>query len=168
MRELRVIGGDITVLTVDVIVNAANPSLSSWGGVNGAIHRAGGPQIAAACHRLRQTTMPDGLPTGDAVATTAGRMNARWIVHTAGPLYSPTEDHSPTLRSAYTRSLHVAAALGAHTIAYPLISSGTNGWPTADAAHHAITALRETTTTLHDITLIAFSPEAHHALQQQL
>lgn len=172
MRKFRIVGGDITVLTVDVIVNAANPTLSSSGGVNGAIHRAGGPDIAVACHRLRHTTLPDGLPAGDAVATTAGRLHARWVVHTVGPSYSPTQDHSPTLRSAYTRSLQLAADLGAHTIAFPLISSGANNWPTHDAAHHAITALRASPNpgdcTIHDITLVAFSPEAHHALQHQL
>jgi len=166
MSELRVLGGDITVLDVDVVVNAANSQLSGGGGVNGAIHRAGGPQIAAACRLLRQTTLPDGLPAGDAVATTAGRMTARFIVHTVGPVYSPTEDRSPTLRSAYARSLHVAADLGAHSVAFPLLCSGVHGWPIPDAAHHAITALRAATTTIHDITIVAFSPEAHQALRQ--
>ena len=169
MSELRILGGDITVLEVDVVVNAANTELSGGGGVDGAIHRAGGPQIAAACQLLRQTTLPDGLPPGDAVATTAGRMRALFVVHTVGPVYSPTEDRSPTLRSAYTRSLHVAADLGARSIAFPLISAGAYGWPIPDAAHHALTALRScTSTTVEDIAIVAFSTEAHRALLNQL
>ncbi len=167
MSELRVVGGDITVLDVDVVVNAANSQLSGGGGVDGAVHRAGGPQIAVACRRLRMTTLPDGLPPGDAVATTAGRMRARFIVHTVGPVYSPTEDRSPTLRCAYTRSLHVAADLGARSVAFPLLCSGAYGWPIPDAAHHAITALRATTTTVQNIVIVAFSPEAHQALLRQ-
>lgn len=168
MREIRIIGSDITVQNVDVIVNSANPGLRSGGGVNGAIHRAGGPQIVVACRRLRETTLPDGLPAGDAVATTAGRIAARWVVHTVGPTYSPAEDYSPTLRSAYARSLQVATDLGAHTVAFPLISSGAHGWPIDDAAHQAITAIRTSTSTIHDVTIVAFSPEAHTALSQQL
>jgi O-acetyl-ADP-ribose deacetylase (regulator of RNase III) len=168
MSAVRVLGGDITVLDVDVVVNAANSELSAGGGVNGAIHRAGGPQVAAACRRLRQTTLLDGLPVGDAVATTAGRMTARFVVHTVGPVYSTTEDRSPTLRCAYARSLHVAADLGACSVAFPLLCSGVHGWPVSEAAHHAITALRASTTTVQNIMIIAFSPEAHHALRRQL
>lgn len=142
MSELRIVAGDITTLEVDVVVNAANSGLLGGGGVDGAIHRAGGPEILAECRRLRETTLRDGLPSGDAVATTAGRMPARWVVHTVGPVYLTSEDRSATLRSAYTRSLEVAAKLGARSVAFPLISAGVYGWPVHDAVHQAVTAIR--------------------------
>lgn len=171
MSKLRVLGGDITVLDIDVVVNATNSQLSGGGGVDGAIHRAGGPQIAAACGLLRETTVPDGLPAGDAIATTAGRMAACFIVHTVGPAYFTIEDRSPTLRSAYgpqpARRRRPRRPLGG----VPLISSGIYGWPSPDAAHHAITALRASTIIVQNIMIVAFSleaHEAHEALRQQL
>src|SRR6476619_4150303 len=111
--------GDITDQQVDAVVNAANHSLLGGGGVDGAIHRAGGPEILAECKRLRATRYPDGLPTGQSVATTGGRLPARWVIHTVGPVYAKTKDHSDQLRSCYTSSLAVADEIGARSVAFP-------------------------------------------------
>src|SRR2546430_17724630 len=110
---LRYRRGDITRERVDAIVNAANSGLSGGGGVDGAIHRAGGPAIVDACRELRRTTHRDGLPTGQAVATTAGDLPARWVIHTVGPVYARGVDRSDLLRSCYASSLAVAAGGGA-------------------------------------------------------
>ncbi|CAN5168925.1 O-acetyl-ADP-ribose deacetylase [soil metagenome] len=138
MTRIELAKGDITDETVDAIVNAANHSLLGGGGVDGAIHRAGGPQILAECRQLRATKYPDGLPTGQAAATTAGRLNARWVIHTVGPVWAKTIDHSDQLASAYRESLLVAAGLGATSVAFPAISAGIYGWPMTDAARIAI------------------------------
>jgi O-acetyl-ADP-ribose deacetylase len=166
LTVIDVAQGDITRISVDAIVNAANSSLLGGGGVDGAIHRAGGPAILAACRELRATTLPDGLPPGDAVATTAGQLPARWVIHTVGPVYSAHEDRSPILRSAYTRSLLVADELGARTVAFPLISAGVYGWPTDDAAVQAVSAIRGTPTTVETVTLVGFDSSAAEALRR--
>ncbi|HET9875614.1 MAG TPA: O-acetyl-ADP-ribose deacetylase [Mycobacterium sp.] len=165
MTEIRVIRGDITAVEVDAIVNAANSSLMGGGGVDGAIHRVGGPEILAECKRLRENDLPDGLPTGDAVATTAGRLPARWVIHTVGPVYARSEDRSPLLRSAYTRSLEVADSLGARTVSLPLISSGVYGWPADDAVRQAVRAVRTADTRVQQVTFVAFSEEMAALLQ---
>lgn len=103
--DLCIEPGDITQQTVDAIVNAANSTLMGGGGVDGAIHRAGGPEILAECKQLRESTYPDGLPAGQAAATTGGELPARWVIHTVGPVYAKTEDRSATLASAYRESL---------------------------------------------------------------
>jgi len=134
--------GDITAQTVDVIVNAANSSLLGGGGVDGAIHRKGGPAILEECRALRASKFGRGLATGQAVATTAGHLPARWVVHTVGPVFSATEDRSSLLRACYENSLRIAAELGAETIAFPLISSGIYSWPVEDAVLQALRVLR--------------------------
>lgn len=139
---LRAVLGDITRADVDVVVNAANPGLLGGGGVDGAIHRAGGPSILAECRVLKDGLPGGRLPRGQAVATTAGRLPARWVVHTAGPIWSPAKDRSPVLRSCYTESLRVADALGARSIAFPAISAGVYGWPMEDAALQAVAGVR--------------------------
>ena len=140
--RLVALRGDITRVDVDVVVNAANPGLLGGGGVDGAIHRAGGPEILAECRQIKQT-LPEGrLPRGRAVATTAGRLPARWVVHTAGPIWSASEDRSEILRSCYRESLRVADGLGARTVAFPAISAGIYGWPIADAARQAVAGVR--------------------------
>jgi O-acetyl-ADP-ribose deacetylase (regulator of RNase III) len=139
---MTAVRGDITGQQVDAIVNAANSSLLGGGGVDGAIHRRGGPAILAACRDLRATHYGGGLPAGQAVATTAGDLPARWVIHTVGPVYSDAEDRSATLASCFTRSLLVAAELGARTIAFPAVSTGIYRWPMADAARIAVTAVR--------------------------
>jgi O-acetyl-ADP-ribose deacetylase len=122
--QLRAVPGDLTEADVDVVVNAANPGLLGGGGVDGAIHRRGGPEILAECRAVK-ARLPEGrLPRGAAVATTAGRLPARWVVHTAGPIWSASEDRSPVLRACYANSLRVADGLGARTVAFPAISAG--------------------------------------------
>jgi O-acetyl-ADP-ribose deacetylase (regulator of RNase III) len=144
--RIDLVVGDITEERVDAIVNAANSSLLGGGGVDGAIHRRGGPAILEECRALRAGQYGRGLPPGQAVATTAGRLAARWVVHTVGPVWSPTEDRSPVLRDCYTNSLAVAAGLGASTVAFPLISAGIFGWPKDDAVRQALTAMRASST----------------------
>lgn len=165
---VEVVRGDITTLRVDVIVNAANSSLLGGGGVDGAIHRAGGPRILAECRQLRATTLPDGLAAGAAVATTAGELPARWVVHTVGPRYSNAEDRSATLRAAYTRSLAVADGLGARSIAFPLISSGSYGWPREDAIRQAVNAVRGAETAVERIVLVAYDAATAEEIERML
>jgi O-acetyl-ADP-ribose deacetylase (regulator of RNase III) len=134
--------GDITEADVDVIVNAANPGLLGGGGVDGAIHRAGGPAILEECRAVK-AGLPEGrLPRGQAVATTAGRLPARWVVHTAGPIWSASQDRSEVLRSCYRESLRLADELGARSVAFPAISAGIYGWPMDDAARQAVAGVR--------------------------
>jgi len=142
--RVELLQGDITAQEVDAIVNAANSSLLGGGGVDGAIHREGGPQILEECRALRAERYPDGLPAGDAVATSAGNLPARWVIHTVGPVWAPREAEvrAATLRSCYARSLAAANELGATTVAFPLISSGAFGWPLEDAVRQALTAIR--------------------------
>ena len=125
------------------MVNAANSSLLGGGGVDGAIHRAGGPAIIDECRALRATALPDGLPAGHAVATTAGLLPARWVIHTVGPVYSTREDRSAVLDSCYRRSLAVARELGARSVGFPAVSAGVYGWPMDDAARIAVAAVRD-------------------------
>ena len=139
---IEIVRGDITEQAVDAVVNAANSSLLGGGGVDGAIHRRGGPAILAACRELRATTLPDGLPTGQAVATTAGDLPARWVIHTVGPVWTRDEDRTPDLQNAYRSSLRVARELGAVTVAFPAVSAGVYGWPMDDAARIAISTVR--------------------------
>jgi O-acetyl-ADP-ribose deacetylase (regulator of RNase III) len=140
--HLRALAGDITEADVDVVVNAANPGLLGGGGVDGAIHRAAGPELLAACREVKAALPGGRLPRGQAVATTAGRLPARWVVHTAGPIWSAVEDRSAVLRSCYAESLRVADRLGAASVAFPAISAGVYGWPMADAARQAVAGVR--------------------------
>jgi O-acetyl-ADP-ribose deacetylase (regulator of RNase III) len=127
--------GDITRLTVDAIVNAANSSLMGGGGVDGAIHRAGGPAILQACRVARAERFPDGLPAGRAVETTAGELPARYVIHTVGPVWhGGNYGEEETLRSCYVSSLEIAERLGLHSIAFPAISTGIYGFPRERAA----------------------------------
>ncbi len=158
--QIDLVQADITTLGVDAIVNAANSSLLGGGGVDGAIHRAGGPAILAACREIRRTTWPDGLPTGQAVATTGGALPARWVIHTVGPVYSASEDRSALLRSAYAESLAVADDLGVESLAFPLVSAGVYGWPKADAVRQALAALSDTSTRVGQAILVLFDAAA--------
>jgi O-acetyl-ADP-ribose deacetylase (regulator of RNase III) len=139
---LELVLGDITDQRVAAIVNAANSSLLGGSGVDGAIHRRGGPEILRACRALRAGEYPDGLPTGQAVATTAGLLPADWVIHTVGPVYSEAEDRSELLRSCYRQSLRVAERLGVGSIAFPLISAGAYRWPVHSALRIAVGQLR--------------------------
>ncbi len=154
--QIVLIQGDITRQQVDAVVNAANHSLLGGGGVDGAIHRKGGPEILAECKELRRSRLPDGLPTGQSVATTAGRLPARWVIHTVGPVYAKTRDHSLLLRSCYTTALAVADDVGAATVAFPLVSSGIYGWPKDDAIRQALHALDSADTAVDRASLVLF------------
>ncbi len=126
--------GDITCEDVDAVVNAANSSLIGGGGVDGAIHRAGGPSVLAECKAVRLCRYPDGLPTGEAVLTTAGRMRARHVIHTVGPVYANLAADADQLAACYRNCLRLAAAEGLKTIAFPAISTGVYGYPQDEAA----------------------------------
>ena len=162
--------GDITSQHVDAVVNAANSSLLGGGGVDGAIHRRGGPAILAACRDLRTGRYGGGLPAGQAVATTAGDLPARWVIHTVGPVYSASEDRSAVLASCYTESLSIAAGLGARTVAFPAISTGIYRWPMAAAARIAVRAVQASQhgPELTEVRFVLFSDEAIEAFTAAL
>jgi O-acetyl-ADP-ribose deacetylase (regulator of RNase III) len=136
--EIEAVLGDITTQDVDVVVNAANSSLLGGGGVDGAIHAAAGPELLAACRDLRRTTLPDGLPVGDAVATPGFGLPARWVVHTVGPDRHRGQSDPALLASCFARSLQVADGLGAGTVAFPAVSAGVYGWAVEDVARIAV------------------------------
>ncbi|HEX6231034.1 MAG TPA: O-acetyl-ADP-ribose deacetylase [Actinomycetota bacterium] len=160
--------GDITEQQVDAVVNAANRSLLGGGGVDGAIHRRGGPAILEECERLRATSYPGGLPTGEAVATTAGDLPARWVIHTVGPVYSSIEDRSHLLASCHTASLRVADELGARSVAFPAISTGVYGYPVDLAAPVAIGAVRGADTKVELVRFVLFGREAFQVFERAL
>jgi O-acetyl-ADP-ribose deacetylase len=151
--------GDITREQVDAVVNAANSSLLGGGGVDGAIHRRGGPTIFAACRELRAGAYRDGLPVGEAVATTAGDLKARWVIHTVGPVWSREEDRSALLASCYVASLRVADEIGARTVAFPAVSTGVFGWPVDDAARIALAAVRAADSRVEEARFVLFTQE---------
>ncbi len=169
--EITLAQGDITQQQVDAVVNAANTSLLGGGGVDGAIHRRGGPEILAACRELRAGRYGGGLPTGQAVATTAGRLPARWVIHTAGPVYSAAEDRSALLASCYRESLRVAAGLGARTVAFPAVSAGIYGWPADDAARIAVGTARAVAaagTSVVEARFVLFSADMYAEFERAL
>lgn len=164
--RIELVEGDITAQDADAIVNAANSSLLGGGGVDGAIHRRGGPAILAECRALRASRYPDGLPAGEAVATTAGNLAAQWVIHTVGPVYDAARDQSATLRSCYTRSLAVADEVGAGVVAFPLISAGAYGWPLEDAIRQALGAMREAETSVEEARLVLFGSQTFAVAQR--
>lgn len=168
MTAIKLIRGDITQQSVDAVVNAANSSLLGGGGVDGAIHRKGGPAILDACRDLRASRYGRGLPTGQAVATTAGNLDARWVIHTVGPRFVPGEDRSELLASCYRESLRVADELGARTVAFPAVSAGIYGWPMEDAARIAVETVRASGTTVEEVTFVLFDEQAYAAFARQL
>ncbi|MFF0222206.1 O-acetyl-ADP-ribose deacetylase [Streptomyces sp. NPDC004629] len=167
MTTITLVQGDITRQTADAIVNAANSSLLGGGGVDGAIHRRGGPAILEECRKLRASRYGKGLPTGRAVATTAGDLDARWVIHTVGPVFSPTEDRSDLLASCYRESLRLADELGARTIAFPAISTGVYRWPMEAAARIALETVRGTPTTVEEVRFVLFDDRAYEAFARQ-
>ncbi|GAB1511887.1 O-acetyl-ADP-ribose deacetylase [Actinophytocola sp. KF-1] len=167
---IEAVRGDITEQQVDAIVNAANSSLLGGGGVDGAIHRKGGKDILDECRALRASKYGGGLPTGQAVATTAGRLPARWVIHTVGPVWSSSEERSVLLADCHRNSLRVAAELGASTVAFPAISTGVYRWPVESAAEIAVAAvkevLRNSPVTL--VRFVLFDDHAYKAFSAQL
>ncbi|GGW93623.1 O-acetyl-ADP-ribose deacetylase [Streptomyces lomondensis] len=168
MTAIELVQGDITRESVDAIVNAANSSLLGGGGVDGAIHRRGGPAILEDCRKLRASHYGKGLPTGQAVATTAGNLDARWVIHTVGPVYSATEDRSGLLASCYRESLRVADELGARTVAFPAISTGVYGWPMDDGDRIAVETVRSADTAVEEVRFVLFDRQAYEMFSQQL
>ena len=134
--------GDITTVDVDAIVNAANSSLLGGGGVDGAIHRAAGPELLAACRQLRASSHRDGLPVGEAVATPGFALPARWVIHTVGPNRHAGQTDPDLLASCFGRSLDVADELGAASVAFPAVSAGVYGWAAEDVASIAVATVR--------------------------
>jgi O-acetyl-ADP-ribose deacetylase (regulator of RNase III) len=141
---IRLVKGDITEMTTDVIVNAANSSLLGGGGVDGAIHSKGGPKILAECRKIRETYYPDGLSTGKAVMTSGGNLGAKKVVHTVGPVWNGgKQSEHELLKQAYLNSLQLAISNGLKTIAFPAISSGAYGYPVKEASRVALKAVKD-------------------------
>ncbi|MFF2191619.1 O-acetyl-ADP-ribose deacetylase [Streptomyces sp. NPDC058157] len=168
MARITLVQGDITAQEVDAVVNAANSSLLGGGGVDGAIHRRGGPEILAACQDLRRSHYGKGLPTGRAVATTAGRLPAEHVIHTVGPVWSRTEDRSQLLASCYRESLRVADELGARTVAFPAISTGIYGWPMDDGARIAVETARGARTDVEEIRFVLYDEHAYRVFAEAI
>jgi O-acetyl-ADP-ribose deacetylase len=166
--KIKLERGDITQQEVDAIVNAANSSLMGGGGVDGAIHRKGGRAILAECKRIRAEQYPEGLPTGAAVATTAGDLPAQWVIHTVGPVYSKSEDRSGLLASCHTESLRIADELGARSVAFPAISTGVYGYPLHEAAPVAIAAVAGADTKVSEVRFVLFDEAAYDAFEAAL
>jgi O-acetyl-ADP-ribose deacetylase (regulator of RNase III) len=158
---LELMVGDITDVDADAIVNAANSSLLGGGGVDGAIHRKGGPKILEECKRIRATVWPDGLPTGHAVITSGGNLKARFVIHTVGPVWlGGFHVEAELLKQAYKNSLKLAVANGLRTVAFPSISTGAYGYPTKEASREAVLAIKaflEREDKLEKVILVLFS-----------
>lgn len=162
--------GDITTELVDAIVNAANSSLLGGGGVDGAIHRAAGPGLLEECRELRDTAYPRGLPVGEAVATGAGDLPARWVIHTVGPNRHAGQTDPALLASCFDASLREAVRVGARSVAFPAVSAGVYGWDAAEVARIAVTSVRASPH-LGDLDLVRFvlfSPATHDAFTAAL
>ena len=160
--RITVVQGDITAQEVDAVVNAANRAMRGGGGVDGAIHRAGGPAVLEDCVRR----FPDGLGTGEAGWTTAGEMAATWVIHVVGPHYTAGERDRSLLTSCYANALRVADELGARTVAFPLVSAGIYGWPREDAALAAVETLAGTPTRVEEARLVAFGGAAYQLIER--
>lgn len=155
--ELTILRGDIVVQEVDAVVNAANSGLMGGGGVDGAILRAGGAAQREARRRLVERI--GSLPTGQAAATEAGAMPARWVIHVVGPVYSRRDDRRDLLASCYREALRVADELDAATVAFPAVSAGIYGWPIGDAADVAVSTVRATPTRVREVRFVLFTDD---------
>jgi O-acetyl-ADP-ribose deacetylase (regulator of RNase III) len=162
--RLTVVRGDITEQQVDAVVNAANSAMRGGGGVDGAIHRAGGPAILEDC----VARFPDGLATGQAGWTTAGNLPAQWVIHVVGPNFNAGQRDRALLTSCYANALRVADELGARTVAFPLVSAGIYGWPREDAVDAAVDTLRSTATDVEEARLVAFSTDVYDLIADRL
>ena len=155
--RLTAVRGDLTTQEVDAVVNAASRAMRGGGGVDGAIHRAGGPAVLEDCKRR----FPHGLETGQAGWTTAGELAARWVIHVVGPNYTAGERDRSLLTSCYRNALRVADELGARTVAFPLVSAGVYGWPKDDAVAAAVETLTSTPTQVEESRIVAFDGPAY-------
>ncbi len=168
-KVIESVKGDITGERTEAIVNAANSSLLGGGGVDGAIHDAGGPKILEECRQIRKTKYPQGLPVGQAVATSGGNLAARYVIHTVGPIW--TGGQAEQLASCYRESLRVADELGLKSVAFPAISTGIYGYPIAEAAQVAVKTVHDTLPELKNVRLVklvAFDQATAQALEQEL
>ncbi len=164
MPHVTVVAGDITTQVVDSIVNAANNAMRGGGGVDGAIHRIGGPALLADCI----ARFPTGLATGDAGWTVGGSLPARWVIHTVGPNVHAGQTDRDLLVSCYRRCLEVADELGARVVAFPLISAGAYGWPKQDAIRVALETLTDTESSVREARIVAFDDATFRQIQAQV
>ncbi|MBS7631762.1 O-acetyl-ADP-ribose deacetylase [Candidatus Bathyarchaeota archaeon] len=159
--QLKILQGDITEQDTDAIVNAANPSLMGGGGVDGAIHRKGGPKILEECRKIRAAAWPKGLPTGKAVITTGGRLKAKYVIHTVGPVWrGGSRDEAKSLAEAYMNSLRLAVDKGLRSISFPSISTGAYGYPIDEACKVAVSTVIDFLTNngrIDEVRFILFS-----------
>jgi O-acetyl-ADP-ribose deacetylase (regulator of RNase III) len=162
--RVEVVRGDITEQVVDAVVNAANRAMRGGGGVDGAIHRAGGPAVLEDCRKR----FPHGLGTGEAGWTTAGDLAATWVIHVVGPNFTAGERDRSLLVSCYANALHVADELGARTVAFPLVSAGIYGWPKDDAVAAAVDTLRSTDTEVEEARIVAFDAATYEKVSRAL
>lgn len=167
---IEAVEGDITVQAVDAIVNAANSSLLGGGGVDGAIHRAAGPTLLRECRELRRTSLPDGLPVGHAVATGAGDLAARWVIHTVGPNRHAGQTDPALLAACFASSMREAVRVGARSMAFPAVSAGVYGWDVHEVARVALATVTEAPERAHVdlVRFVLFGPAAHHAFTAEL
>ena len=162
--EITVVQGDITAQQVDAVVNAANRAMRGGGGVDGAIHRAGGPAVLEDCKRR----FPHGLETGGAGWTTAGNLPARWVIHVVGPNFTAGERDRSLLTSCYAGALRVADELGARSVAFPLVSAGVYGWPKDDAVAACVETLRSAATEVTEARIVAFDRATYELVRAAL
>lgn len=169
MHTIDAVLGDLTLETADALVNAANSTLLGGGGVDGALHAAAGPSLLEACRKVRRTQWSDGLPVGEAVATPAGDLPARWVIHTVGPNRNRGQDDETLLASCYTRSLDLAVELGAQTVAFPAIGAGAYGWDAPTAARVAVLAVASHRRTgIARVRFVLFNRTLHNAFVDAL
>ncbi|MCL2653283.1 MAG: O-acetyl-ADP-ribose deacetylase [Propionibacteriaceae bacterium] len=169
MTTIDIVQGDLTKQSVDAIVNAANSTLLGGGGVDGAIHAAAGPKLLEECRRLRHTTFKDGLPVGQAVATGAGGLPCKWVIHTVGPNLHRGQTDPALLADCFVNSLKVAAGVGARSIAFPAISAGAYGWDITDVARVATQAVKaDPPASIDLIRFVLFSARDFEAFRQAL
>ena len=166
--RIDVVRGDITDSEVDAIVNASNSSLVLGSGVAGAIRRKAGPAVQKEADRLRRERFPEGVPVGEAVATTAGELPARWVIHAVGPVYGAETDPASLLAACYRNSLAVADELGAESVAFPAISTGVYGYPIDEAATVAVAAVKKAGTQVQQVIFVLFDDEAFAAFRREV
>lgn len=171
--RIEIVEGDITGRPVDALVNAANSSLLGGGGVDGAIHRAAGPELLAACRELRATTLQDGLPVGAAVATPGFGLQARWVIHAVGPNRHAGQTNPALLASCFSESLRIAGELGVRSLAFPAVSAGVYGWDARQVAQIALDAVRSyaarpAESGVELVEFVLFSPETAEVFRSVL